>query len=117
MLHEVIHAILPELISLFELLGIIVIVIGAGKTIFNYCKTFFNKRMNYNVRIQLGNALSLGLEFKMGAEILRTVQIAKLEEIATLGAIIILRALLAFLIHWEISNEKKSHLDGQKETA
>mgnify|MGYP002510706576 CR=1 FL=1 len=52
-------------------------------------------------------ALALALEFKMGAEIIKTVIIHNLEELAILGAVVIIRALLAFIIHWEIRTEKK----------
>ena len=58
--------------------------------------------------IDLGKALSLALEFKMGAEIIKTVIIHNLNELAILGIVIIIRALLAFLIHWEIRLEEKT---------
>ena len=44
----------------------------------------------------------------MGAEIIKTVIIHNLEELAILGIVIIIRALLAFIIHWEIRLEEKS---------
>jgi uncharacterized membrane protein len=74
MLHHFIQTVLPEIISLFELLGILVILVGGCKTIYNYIWSFF-KKQSYNPRLQLGNPLALGLEFKMGAEILKTVLI------------------------------------------
>ncbi len=43
----------------------------------------------------------------MGGEVLRTVVVREWSELGILGAIIVLRGLLTFLIHWEISNEKK----------
>ena len=38
----------------------------------------------------------------MGAEILKTVLIRDIKEILILGSIIVLRALLSFLIHFEL---------------
>lgn len=43
----------------------------------------------------------------MGGEVLRTVVVREWSELGILGAIIVLRAMLTFLIHWEIKNEKK----------
>ena len=63
----------------------------------------------FHVATDLGKALSLALEFKMGAEIIKTVVIHNLEELAILGVVIIIRAILAFLIHWEIQTEEKDH--------
>ena len=57
--------------------------------------------------ISLGKALALALEFKMGAEIVKTVIVRDLKELAILTIIIALRAVLALLIHWEITSEKK----------
>lgn len=94
------------IIITLELIGIIVIVFGAGKAIFYYFKKHFKKN-NHNIRIDLGRTLALSLEFKMGAEIIKTVIVHELSELAVLGVIIILRAALAFLIHWEIKNEEK----------
>ena len=43
----------------------------------------------------------------MGAEIIKTVIIHNLEELAILGVVIIIRALLAFIVHWEIRTEQR----------
>ena len=89
-----------------ELIGILVIAFGAFRSIF---KHFIGnlKKLNNNIKIDLGNCLALGLEFKMGAEIIKTVIARNLEELAILGVIIGLRAVLALLIHWEIKTEMK----------
>ena len=54
----------------------------------------------------LARGLAAGLEFKMGSEILRTVIVQNFSEIGMVAGIILLRAVLAFLIHWEIRNEQ-----------
>ncbi|HCW22328.1 MAG TPA: hypothetical protein DGX96_01255, partial [Lachnospiraceae bacterium] len=53
-------------------------------------------------------------EFKMGGEVLRTVVVREWSELGILGAIIVLRAMLTFLIHWEIRNEKKEQQEERK---
>lgn len=104
MLEHLIAKILPEIISLLELIGIIVISFGAVKAFYQYIKSLFaNKR--YPIRIELANALALGLEFKMGAEIMKTVLVRSFSEILILGSIILLRAMLSLMIHYEIKAE------------
>ena len=61
--------------------------------------------------IELGKTLALALEFKMGAEIIKTVIVHDLKELAVLGIVIAIRALLAFLIHWEMKMEKAEEED------
>lgn len=93
-------------IAILEIMGIFVIIVGAFKSIFTYCRCSIKKK-RFNIKIDIGNTLALGLEFKMGAEIIKTVVVRTLEELWILGAIILLRAVLAMLIHWEIGNEIK----------
>ena len=89
-----------------ELIGILVIALGAFKSIYTHF-TCVIKKKDTNIKIALGNCLALGLEFKMGAEIIKTVVARDLQELAILGVIIGLRAILALLIHWEIKTEMK----------
>lgn len=108
-LHEFIENFAIITVAFLESLGIIVIVFGAIKSIIHFLYAFF-KHKRYNIKISFGNALALGLEFKMGAEIIKTVIVRELDELWILSIIIILRALLAVLIHWEISAERKELL-------
>ena len=66
-----------------------------------------SRRALQNIRLDLAQGIALALEFKMGGEVLRTVVVREWSELGILGAIIVLRAMLTFLIHWEIKNEKK----------
>ena len=91
---------------IIEIMGIVVITLGAIKAFYLY---FYGtiKKSKHNIKIELGNSLALALEFKMGAEILKTVVVREMTELIILGVVIVLRAILAFLINWEIKNEKK----------
>ena len=60
------------------------------------------------VKIDLAETLALSLEFKMAGEILKTVVSHTIEELSILGAVIVLRALLTFLIHWELKMERQT---------
>lgn len=93
--------------GVLEMVGIIIIIIGSFSALVRLIQCIF-KRQPFHVVIDLGKALSLALEFKMGAEIIKTVIIHNLEELAILGVVIIIRALLAFIIHWEIRLEEKT---------
>lgn len=89
-----------------ELIGVLIIIIGSCRALLLLLKCLL-KKQPFHVVVDLGKALSLALEFKMGAEIIKTVIIHNLEELAILGVVIVIRALLAFIIHWEIRIEEK----------
>ena len=92
--------------STLELVGVLIIIIGSCRALVRLFKALVAKQQ-FRVVVDLGKALSLALEFKMGAEIIKTVIIHNLEELAILGVVIVIRALLAFIIHWEIRIEEK----------
>ena len=93
--------------NLLEFIGIIIIIVGSFRALIRLIKCLIEKK-DFQVVIDLGKALSLALEFKMGAEIIKTVLIHNLEELAILGIVILIRALLAFIIHWEMRMEEKN---------
>ena len=94
-----------SLLTIFlELLGIIVLVFTSIKSFISWIKKEPNTQLN------LAHGISLALSFKMGGEVLRTVVVREWGELLILGAIILLRAMLTFLIMWEIKNE-----EGKKE--
>lgn len=94
-----------------ELIGILIIIIGALSSIVLCSSNLFKNKIHHNIKIDLAKCLALGLEFKMGAEIIKTVLIHDLNELAILAFIIVLRAGLAFLIHWEINVERKEEIE------
>lgn len=92
---------------LLELIGIIIIIIGSCRALIRLVHCVIKKKP-FHVVVDLGKALSLALEFKMGAEIIKTVIIHDLHELAILGVVVVLRALLSFIIHWEMRFEENS---------
>ena len=88
-MEHLLEFIIPYIIAFLELIGVIIIFVSSVKTFGMYVLTFIKKK-TYPVKQELASALALALEFKMGAEIL------------ILGSIIVLRALLSFLIHFEL---------------
>ena len=87
---------------LLELFGICILVFTAIKSFIYWLKR------DESIRLGLAQGIALALEFQLGGEWLRTVVVRDWAELGILGAIITLRAVLTFLIHWEIKNEKKA---------
>ena len=111
---EILYVLAEFAASTLELVGILIIIFGSFRALVRLLRCVV-KKYPFHVVIDLGKALSLALEFKMGAEIIKTVIIHNLEELAILGVVIIIRALLAFIIHWEIrTEEKEKELKGSK---
>ena len=111
MLSNLLEKAIPEVIHLLEAMGVIIILIGAIKASWKYFCNLI-KKTSYPIKIEFAKELTLALEFKMGAEILKTVIVRSLDEMYILAAIILLRAILAFVIHWEIKAE--NHLIEEK---
>lgn len=101
----VLHFVAEAAVCTLELIGILVILVGAAKAVVHL---FTNARHKHNIIVDFGKMLALSLEFKMGAEIVNTVIVRDLTELATLAVVIVLRALLSLLIHWEIKSERRS---------
>jgi uncharacterized membrane protein len=103
---NVVHHIAEFAVYTLEFIGILIIILGT----INAVAMFFDniiKKHHANIVISLGRSLALALEFKMGAEIINTVIVRDLEELGILAIVVAIRALLAFLIHWEIKAENK----------
>lgn len=103
---EILYILAEFASSTLELVGVLIIVFGSCRALIKLFRCIIAKRP-FHVVVDLGKALSLALEFKMGAEIIKTVIIHNIEELAILGIVIIIRALLAFIVHWEIKTEQK----------
>jgi len=90
---------------------LIIELIGVGVLLWSVLRALVSLlRHKEKMRLELAEGIALALEFKMGGELLRTVIVREWTELLILGAVILLRAALTFLIHWEISLEKKNVL-------
>ncbi len=103
---SIIEVIAPELIGLLELIGILVLVIGAAMSLVQCVKSYIGKEEN-PAGLILGKNLALGLEFLMAGEIIKTITARNLDEIALLAGIIVLRTALALLVHFEVKSEEQ----------
>ena len=96
-----------------ELIGILIILVGTVKALLHLVHRL-RRRGKFNVVIDLGRSLALALECKMGAEIIHTVVVRDPAELGILVVVILIRALLAFIIHWEIRMEQRAEPDEGK---
>ena len=106
MLEHLVEGILEVLIPLCELMGIAVVAVSSLGAFWKYLRSLLT-RTPCDVKFQLASGLALSLEFKMAAEILKTVLVRDIGELTVLGAVIVLRALLSFLIHFEMKQGKR----------
>ncbi|MBU5455503.1 DUF1622 domain-containing protein [Caproiciproducens sp. MSJ-32] len=104
MIEGIVELVTPIIISILELMGILIIIVGAIKAFYKFALGILTKK-SFPIKAEFAQSLTLALEFKLGAEILKTVIVRSLEEMYILAAIIILRAILAFVIHWEMKDE------------
>ena len=109
-IHEVMETVLPYIIAVLEIMGVFIVTWSVLKEFWEYIQNTFMKKQ-LDIQFNLAVGLATGLEFKMAAEILKTVIIQSLDELYILGAVILLRALMSFLIRFELmdTHTKGSH--------
>ena len=110
---HILHMLAEAAALTLEFIGVLIIILGSGKSLIHLTQGLIRHR-TINIVVELGKTLALALEFKMGAEIIKTVIVHDLTELAVLGVVIVIRALMAFLIHWEITMENK-HAEKKKQ--
>lgn len=101
---RVVSLILEIFIPLCELMGITVVAVSTLSAFRRYVRSLVTGNMD-DIKFRLAGGLALSLEFKMAAEILKTVQIRDFGELTVLAVVIALRALLSFLIHFEMKHK------------
>lgn len=99
-LHDWMYEGIGYLIFILEMIGVIVLMEGAIRAVYNYIKR------DPHTRLKLCRAMAMALEFKLCGEILHTVIVREFSEILLVGGIILLRGAMTFLIHWAITTEE-----------
>lgn len=107
-LESVVHWLVGFFVPLFEITGIVVLIISIASSFVYYIKGLISHK-DYNLKLRLAQELALSLQFEMAAEILKSVLVQELKELAILAAVIVLRALLAFIIHFETKHMEHDH--------
>lgn len=106
MLEHMMNLIVPIIIHILELIGVFIIIFSALKTFIKYALRWFNFE-DETFKIQLSQSLAMALEFKLAAEILKTLMVRTIEELIIVASIVVLRAVLTFIIHWEMESDSK----------
>ena len=99
MFEEILTTVVTYLIHILECMGILVIAL--------YLKSGFHSD-HHDIKLDFARTLAFALEFKLGGEILRTVITKTFNEMYVLAAIIVLRAILTFVIHYEIKFDSQN---------
>lgn len=105
---ETFHYLVRQTSIVIEIIGILIIVIGAiislGRFLFKKQGKEF--RSFQIIREDLGRAILLGLEFLVAADIIATVVFdSSMEQILRLGVVIFLRTFLSFALEIEIEGK------------
>ena len=103
-LEQLVEVVLEFLIPLCEMMGILVIAVSTCTAFWQYFRGLLTRTPG-DVKSQLASGLALSL----CAKILKTVLVRYMTELMVLGAVIILRALLSFLIHFEMKQHDTSN--------
>ena len=104
-MHGILHDIVEVGVMLMEIIGVLVLILTAARSV------IYMIRRRPDVRLELAEGIALALEFKLGGEVLHTVIVQDWTELGHLGAIVLIRAVLTFLLQWEIRNEKKAIIE------
>lgn len=107
LLDTVLETIIAYLVPILELMGVFIVAYGTIKSFIKFIRSGLHSD-DTKLKLDLAETLALSLEFKMAGEILKTVVSHTIQELSILGAVIVLRALLTFLIHWEIKMERQT---------
>ena len=103
----ILETVIAYVVPVLELMGVFIVAYGTLKSFIKYIICGLHSD-DTKLKLDLAEKLALSLEFKMAGEILKTVVSHTIEELSILGAVIVLRALLTFLIHWEIKMERQT---------
>lgn len=106
MIHNLLLKIIPVLAGMFELIGVLIILIGGGRALVELAKRGFNFD-NMDLNINLAKAFSYSLQFKLGAEILETVIVQTIEQAIFLGIIVVLRVGIGIILGKEIEESER----------
>jgi uncharacterized membrane protein len=107
MLDQLLHSVVPTIVSAIELTGVGIIALGTLITLVQFAVAIARQvRVEDAVgtlRSNLGRAILVGLELLVAADIIHTVLVElTLESVAALAGIVIIRTLLSFSLEAEI---------------
>ena len=105
-MESVFESILDYIIYGIEALGVIVIVLSAGRTAIRYVINYFSPDAVDipTLRLALGQSMVMALEFQVAADILKTALSPSWNDIVLLAALVGMRTLLNYLLEQELEH-------------
>lgn len=110
MLDQLLHSVVPTIVSAIELTGVAIIALGTLITLVQFALAIARRLKVEDaigtLRSNLGRAILIGLELLVAADIIHTVLVElTLESVAALAGIVIIRTLLSFSLEAEIDGQ------------
>ena len=110
MLDQILHSVVPTIVSAIELVGVAIIAIGTLVTLVQFAlaiaRSVAVEEAVGTLRSNLGRAILVGLELLVAADIIHTVLVElTLESVAALAGIVVIRTLLSFSLEAEIDGQ------------
>ena len=110
MLDQILHSVVPTIVSAIELVGVAIIAIGTLVTLVQFALAIAQRveveKAVGTLRSNLGRAILVGLELLVAADIIHTVLVElTLESVAALAGIVVIRTLLSFSLEAEIDGQ------------
>lgn len=85
------------------MLGVVVISIGALRSLYQLALLIMHKNMDANyIRLQFGNSVILGLEFMVGADIVGSLVKPDYYNLGLLAILVLIRTILSYFLNLEL---------------
>ena len=96
---------LSLLMNGLDLIGVVIIVVGAINALTRYFLGLMGKASSMGIdqmRLDLGRNIVLAVEFLLAADIIKTIVTPDYYEIGMLGALVIIRTILTYFLNLEL---------------
>ncbi len=112
---ETIRSAVFVLVSIVEVIGAVVIFVGAVVGFAMFLRNLYRRRIEKftSTRLLVARFLALGLEFQLASDILRTAVAPSFEEIGQLAAIAAIRTLLNYFLSQEMKGEERDEREAR----
>lgn len=107
-----INAVFTLLTTIFNSIGVTIIVGGAAYTLFRFLLGITNKGPFLtldHMRLELGRSIVLAVEFLLIADIIKTIITPDYYEIGILGALVVIRTILIYFLNQELSHLESNY--------
>jgi len=110
---HLLETIVPYISGAIETVGVIIIFLGAIKSLYIFIKNGFDLG-DKEAAVTLTKAMSMSLSFLLAGEILHTLLTRTIEDLIVIVGIAGLRVGLHFVLHWEIKVTDEGHEEEKK---